>query len=222
MADREIHILPEQVASQIAAGEVVERPASAVKELVENALDAGARSINVMIERGGAGLIAVTDDGCGMSREDAILSLRRHATSKIRAADDLNAVRTFGFRGEALAAIASVARMTLRSRRHGDEAGAELIVNGGEIESAAACAIAPGTAIEVRDLFFNTPARLKFLKTVTTEQAAIAETIQRQALANHGVAFALSAAGRVLFDLPRANSLLERMRQLFGPKLAAQ
>jgi DNA mismatch repair protein MutL len=222
MADRTIHILPEQVASQIAAGEVVERPASAVKELVENALDAGARSINVAIERGGAGLIAVTDDGCGMSREDAILSLRRHATSKIRAADDLNAVRTFGFRGEALAAIASVSRMTLRSRRHGDEAGAELAVEGGEIESAAACAIAPGTAIDVRELFFNTPARLKFLKTVTTEQAAIAETIQRLALANPSIAFSLSADERKILTVTRAASALERTRQLLGSKLAAQ
>ena len=222
MADRAIHILPEHLASQIAAGEVVERPASAVKELAENALDAGARSINVGIERGGSNLIAVSDDGCGMSREDAILSLRRHATSKIRAADDLGAIRTFGFRGEALAAIASVGRMTLRTRRHGDEAGVELSVNGGEIESAAACAIAPGTAIEVRELFFNTPARLKFLKTVATEQAAVAETIQRLALANLSIAFALNADGRKLLEVTRASSALERARQLFGSKLAAQ
>jgi DNA mismatch repair protein MutL len=222
MANRVIHILPEQVASQIAAGEVVERPASAVKELVENSLDAGARAISVEIQRGGCDLLAVADDGCGMSREDAILSIRRHATSKIRDASDLTAIRTLGFRGEALASIASVARVRLSTRRSDDPHGAELIIAGGEIEENRACAMAPGTRIEVRDLFFNTPARLKFLKTVATEQAAIAETLQRQALANHGVAFALSAAGRMLFDLPRANSLLERMRQLFGPKLAAQ
>ena len=222
MTDHAIHILPEQVASQIAAGEVVERPASAVKELVENALDAGGRSISIAIERGGSGLIAVTDDGLGMSREDAILSLRRHATSKIRAADDLNAIRTFGFRGEALAAIASVARMTLRTRRPGDGEGVELIVNAGEIASARACAIAPGTTIEVRELFFNTPARLKFLKTVTTEQAAIAETIQRLALANPVIAFSLSADDRKLLALTRAASALERARQLLGAKLAAQ
>jgi len=222
MADRLVHILPEQVASQIAAGEVVERPASAVKELVENALDAGARSINVAIERGGGGLIAVTDDGCGMSREDAILSLRRHATSKIRAADDLNAIRTFGFRGEALAAIASVSRMMLRTRRASDEAGVELMVNGGEIESARACAIASGTVIEVRDLFFNTPARLKFLKTVTTEQAAVAEMIQRVALANPPIAFSLAADERKILTVTRASSALERARQLLGSKVAAQ
>src|SRR5882757_2292932 len=202
--ERLIHILPEQVASQIAAGEVVERPASALKELVENALDAGARNLSVEIERGGAGLIAVTDDGCGMGREDAILALRRHATSKIRDAADLAAIRTLGFRGEALAAIASVARLVLRTRRPADDHGVEIVASGGEIERVEACAIAPGTRIEVRELFFNTPARLKFLKTVATEQGAAAEAIQRLALANFAVAFALSADGRKLATTPRA------------------
>ncbi|MGA2410708.1 MAG: DNA mismatch repair endonuclease MutL, partial [Candidatus Binataceae bacterium] len=222
MADREIHILPEQVASQIAAGEVVERPASAVKELVENALDAGARSINITIGRGGGALIAVADDGRGMSREDAILSLRRHATSKIRSAGDLNAISTFGFRGEALASIASVARMTLRTRRPADNGGSELSITGGEVESVQACAMAPGTSIEVRDLFFNTPARLKFLKTVTTEQAAAAEAIQRIALANPKTAFDFSADGRTIFALARTTTAHERSRQVLGPKLANQ
>src|SRR5208283_842455 len=178
MAERLIHILPEQVASQIAAGEVVERPASAIKELVENAIDAGARSIEVAIERGGAGLIAVSDDGCGMGREDAILALRRHATSKIRDAADLTAIRTLGFRGEALASIASVSRMVLRTRRPDDAAGVEIAATGGDIETSRECALAAGTQIEIRDLFFNTPARLKFLKTVPTEQGAVAEAIQ--------------------------------------------
>ena len=222
MANRIIHILPEQVASQIAAGEVVERPASAVKELVENSLDAGAKSISVEIAKGGCDLLSVADDGCGMGAEDAILSIRRHATSKIRAASDLTAIRTLGFRGEALASIASVARLSMGTRRAGDADGAELTIVGGEIEQNGICAMAPGTRIEVRDLFFNTPARLKFLKTVATEQGAIAEAIQRLALANHGVAFSLSADGRVLFDLPRASSLIERIRQLFGAKLAAR
>ena len=222
MAERLIHILPEQVASQIAAGEVVERPASAVKELVENSLDAAARRIDVAIERGGSARIAVADDGCGMSREDAILSLRRHATSKIRDAADLTAIRTLGFRGEALASIASVSRMVLRTRRPDDAAGVEIAATGGDLETSRECALAAGTQIEIRDLFFNTPARLKFLKTVPTEQGAVAEAIQRLALINHRIAFTLSADGRTIFDLPRAASPLERVRQLFGPKLAAQ
>lgn len=219
MGERLIHILPEQVASQIAAGEVVERPASAVKELVENSLDAGAGRIDIMIERGGCARFTVADDGCGMSREDAILALRRHATSKIRSASDLAAIRTLGFRGEALASIASVARMTLRTRA-ADSSAVEIAAIGGEIEEVRDSAAAPGTQIDVRDLFFNTPARLKFLKTVATEQSAIAEAIQRVALANHRVAFSLNADGRVMFDLIRAASPLERVRQLFGAKLA--
>ncbi len=214
--------MPEQVASQIAAGEVVERPASALKELVENALDAGARSITVELERGGGALIAVADDGCGMGREDATLALRRHATSKIRDAADLAAIRTLGFRGEALAAIASVARIVMRTRRPDDDHGVEIVATGGEIERATACAIAPGTRIEVRDLFFNTPARLKFLKTVATEQGAAAGAIQRLALANYRVAFKLDADGRSLIAMPRAAAPLERLRQLFGAKLAAR
>jgi DNA mismatch repair protein MutL len=217
---RTIHILPEQVASQIAAGEVVERPASAVKELVENSLDAGAGSITVEIERGGMSAISVGDDGCGMSREDALLSVRRHATSKIRRATDLNAVRTFGFRGEALASIASVAEMRLQTRLRGEDCGVELLVAAGNVEEVRDCPLAPGTRIEVRNLFFNTPARLKFLKTVVTEQAAVVEVVQRAALANRRTIFRFSADGRLVFELSRAASLLERTRQLFGSKLA--
>ncbi len=220
--ERRIHILPEQVASQIAAGEVVERPASAIKELIENSLDAGAKSVSVEIERGGAGLIAVADDGGAMGREDAVLSIRRHATSKIREAADLGAIRTLGFRGEALASIASVSRMRILTRREGDPSGLELVAAGGEISAARECAIAPGTRIEVRGLFFNTPARLKFLKTVATEQSAVADVIQRLALAHPRVAFRLIAEGRPVYDLARAVSLAERARQLFGPKLAAR
>ena len=222
MGDRIVHILPEQVASRIAAGEVVERPASAIKERVENSLDAGARSIDIEIARGGAGLIMVADDGCGMGREDAILSLRRHATSKVRDAADLLAIRTFGFRGEALASIASVAHLGMRTRRPGDGCGIEIAAAGGEIEYARECAIGAGTTIEARDLFFNTPARLKFLKSAAAEQSAAAETVQRLALANWRVAFRMGADGRTLFELPRAVSALERMRQLFGAKIAAR
>ena len=220
--ERLIHILPEQVASQIAAGEVVERPASALKELVENSLDAGARAVSVEIERGGAGLIAVSDDGCGMGREDAILSLRRHATSKIRDAADLTAIRTMGFRGEALASIASVAQLRMLTRRAADLAGIEIVAAGGEISLTRECAAAPGTRIEVRDLFFNTPARLKFLKTLATEQAAAAEVIARLGIAHWRVAFKLVAEGRVVYDLSRAASTLERMRQLYGAKVASR
>jgi DNA mismatch repair protein MutL len=222
MSDHIVHILPEQVASQIAAGEVVERPASAVKELVENSLDAGAHSVSVEILGGGSALIAVADDGSGMTRADAILSLRRHATSKIRSAADLTAIRTLGFRGEALASIASVSHLRMQTRRAADDNGVELAAQAGNIEDTRTCAMAAGTRIEVRQLFFNTPARLKFLKTVATEQGAIAESFQRVALANHHIAFRLSADGRVVFDLPRANSVLERFRQVFGPKIASK
>jgi DNA mismatch repair protein MutL len=222
MTDHIVHILPEQVASQIAAGEVVERPASAVKELVENSLDAGARSVSVEILGGGSALIAVADDGSGMTRADAILSLRRHATSKIRSAADLAAIRTLGFRGEALASIASVSHLRMQTRRAADDQGVEVGAEAGNIEDTRTCAMAAGTRIEVRELFFNTPARLKFLKTLATEQGAIAESFQRVALANHHIAFRLSADGRVVFDLPRANSVLERFRQVFGPKIAAK
>jgi DNA mismatch repair protein MutL len=222
MSDHIVHILPEQVASQIAAGEVVERPASAVKELVENSLDAGARSVSVEILGGGSALIAVADDGSGMTRADAILSLRRHATSKIRIAADLTAIRTLGFRGEALASIASVSHLRMQTRRAADENGVEVAAEAGNIEDTRTCAIAAGTRIEVRQLFFNTPARLKFLKTLATEQGAIAESFQRVALANHHIAFRLTSDGRVVFDLPRANSVLERFRQVFGTKIAAK
>src|SRR3984957_13306938 len=222
MSDHIVHILPEQVASQIAAGEVVERPAPAVKELVENSLDAGARSVSVEILGGGSALIAVADDGAGMTRADAVLSLRRHATSKIRSAADLTAIRTLGFRGEALASIASVSHLRMQTRRAADDNGVELAAQAGNIEDTRTCAMAAGTRIEVRQLFFNTPARLKFLKTVATEQGAITESFQRVALANHHIAFRLSADGRVVFDLPRANSVLERFRQVFGPKIATK
>jgi DNA mismatch repair protein MutL len=218
---RVIHILPERVASQIAAGEVVERPASAVKELVENAIDAGARSIAIEIDGGGRDLIAVADDGCGMSRDDAIVSLRRHATSKIRDAADLHAVRTLGFRGEALASIASVSNLTIRTRRAEDPHGTELVVRGGHCDTPAACALAAGTRIEVRELFFNTPARLKFLKTIATEQGAIVEVIQRLAIANPAIAFSLDTGGRKLLEMPRARSIVERFRGLFGDRMAS-
>jgi DNA mismatch repair protein MutL len=220
MSDRVIHILPEQVASQIAAGEVVERPASAVKELIENSLDAGAGSVTVEIAGGGAALIAVADDGCAMSSHDALLALRRHATSKIRDASDLVAIRSLGFRGEALASIASVSRLELRTRRREDLSGTHLSVVGGEMASRQECAMAPGTRIEARDLFFNTPARLKFLKSVAAEQAAAIEIVQRLALGCPAIAFELRVDGKTVIDVAPAGRLLERFRQLYGARLA--
>ncbi|HLH75810.1 MAG TPA: DNA mismatch repair endonuclease MutL [Candidatus Binataceae bacterium] len=220
MAEHLIHILPERVASQIAAGEVVERPASAVKELIENSLDAGASAIMVEIAAGGTALLAVSDDGCGMSAHDAVLALRRHATSKIREVADLVAVHTMGFRGEALAAIASVSRLELKTRRPEDLAGTQIRVEGGEEGGRQECAMAPGTRIEARDLFFNTPARLKFLRTPATEQGAVVEVVQRLALAAPRIAFELIADGRRVLELARATSALERWRQLFGAKSA--
>jgi DNA mismatch repair protein MutL len=222
MPEHVIHILPEQVASQIAAGEVVERPASALKELIENSLDAGARCVTVEIAGGGSALIAVGDDGCGMGPHDAVLALRRHATSKIRDASDLVAIRSLGFRGEALASIASVSRLELKTRRPEDLSGVRLSVTGGEITAREECAMASGTRIEARDLFFNTPARLKFLKSVNAEQTAAIEVVQRLALGCPGVAFEMRVDGRQVLDLPPATGLLERFRQLYGVKLASR
>src|SRR6266704_6178654 len=164
-----IRLLPETVASQVAAGEVVERPASVVKELVENSIDAGARKIDILIRRGGISMMRVVDDGCGMDRDDALLSLERHATSKIRSVSDLEAIATLGFRGEALPSIASVSRFRLTTREHGAVAGTEILVNGGRIETVRDGGEAPGTQVEVRSLFYNVPAQRKFLRSETTE-----------------------------------------------------
>src|SRR3712207_1290870 len=164
-----IALLPEDVASQVAAGEVVERPASVIKELVENSIDGKATRIEVLIRRGGISYMRVIDDGIGMDRDDALLCLERHATSKIRSGDDLAAIHTLGFRGEALPSIASVSRFRLATREHHALAGTEIIVNGGAIETVRDGGDAPGTQVEVRSLFFNLPARRKFLRTENTE-----------------------------------------------------
>src|SRR5581483_11822800 len=170
-----IRILPPALADQIAAGEVVERPASVVKELVENALDAGATRVDVEIEAGGRRLVRVVDDGCGMSADDARLALKRHATSKIAEADDLWRLATFGFRGEALPSIAAVSRLTLSTRPPDTDAGFRLTVEAGTETDARETGMPPGTQVDVRDLFFNTPARAKFLKAEATETANVAE-----------------------------------------------
>lgn len=212
-----IRLLPEHVANQIAAGEVVERPASVVKELVENALDAQATAITVEIQAGGRSLIRVSDDGSGMSRDDALLCLERHATSKIQKAEDLQSIRTMGFRGEALPSIASVCRMTLTTREHdGDPAATQVILNGGKLIDVKAAGSPPGTSIEVRQLFFNLPARRKFLRTEETEYGHIYHYLTLAALAHPQVAFSFVRDGTLVWQLPASKDLRERLRALLG------
>src|SRR5436189_2097005 len=203
-----IRLLPEQVANQIAAGEVVERPASVVKELLENALDARASRVTVEIQAGGRGLIRVTDDGTGMSKDDALLCLERHATSKIQKAEDLAAIATMGFRGEALPSIASVSRFTLSTRERDSDSpeGTQVVISGGKILEVKAAGCAPGTTIEVRQLFFNLPARRKFLRTEETEFAHIHHYLTLAALAFPEVAFTFQKDGRLVWQLPAAKS----------------
>jgi len=215
-------MLSDAVASQVAAGEVVERPASVVKELVENSMDAGATRIDIEYHRGGDKFLAITDDGCGMDREDALLCLERHATSKIRSGRDLATVGTYGFRGEALPSIASVSRFRMVTRERGDDAGTEVIVNGGKIEDVRDCGEAPGTRIEVRSLFFNLPARRKFLRGERTEAAHIDHHFQVLALSHPEMRFSLSRDGRQVHLLAPALDLGSRVRELCGAELAGQ
>lgn len=216
---RLVAILPDAVADQIAAGEVVERPASVVKELVENALDAGARHVSVRLEQGGKTLIEVSDDGTGMGREDAVLALDRHATSKIRSAADLVGVRTFGFRGEALPAIASVSRLTLLTS-DGEADGSELSVNGGRLDRVDPAARQRGTTVSVRGLFFNTPARRKFLRSTSSETRAAHDTLTTLALAHPETGFSLDVDGVTRLQVPAAQSVVERLAGVWGRELA--
>jgi len=213
-----IHRLPLHLANQIAAGEVVERPASVVKELVENALDAGARRITVTMELGGKKLLRVEDDGDGMSAEDARLAIERHATSKIATSEDLGAIRTLGFRGEALPSIASVSHFTLRTRARGEATGTEVRVHGGAVASVREIGAPEGTCIEVADLFYNLPARRKFLKSDTAEATQISRLVTQMALGYPSVGFSLTSANRRLLECPPAASLAERFFQLFGER----
>ena len=214
--DGHIHVLPLHVANKIAAGEVVERPASVVKELVENAIDAGAKSIKISISQGGRKLISVQDDGCGMTRDDAILSLERQATSKILDVCDIEEIDTLGFRGEAIPSIASVSRFSISTRRRDSEEGTRLEVNAGILASVGATGCPPGTIVEVRDLFCNVPARKKFLRAYTTEEAHVKNIFTINALAHPGIAFSLYVDGRESFRLREARSPMERIRELFG------
>ena len=214
-----IHRLPLHLANQIAAGEVVERPASVVKELIENSLDAGAKRIVVAIELGGKRLLRVEDDGDGMDPEDARLAIERHATSKIASPEDLGAIRTLGFRGEALPSIASVSHFVLRTRARGSAAGTEIRVNGGTLASEREVGAPEGTSIEVADLFYNLPARRKFLKSDTAESAQISRLVTQMALGYDEVGFSLTSGGRKLVECPPANGPGERFFQLFGERL---
>ena len=214
-----IHVLSDEVINKIAAGEVVDRPASVLKELMENALDAGARQIEVELVAGGRTALVVSDDGCGMTHDDALLSVERHATSKIRDVHDIEKVGTLGFRGEALAAIASVSRFTLATRPSGEQAGTELVIAGGRMLEVREAGGPPGTSIAVRNLFFNVPARRKFLRSEQTELAHARQVFLLYALSHPEVALRLRVDDREVYRLPGQASLPERVRALFGADL---
>ncbi len=219
---RTIRILPDSVVNQIAAGEVVERPASVVKELVENSLDAGARTIEIQLRSGGKRLIRVSDDGSGMSREDALLALDRHATSKIGSAEDLRGVPTFGFRGEALPSIASVSRFALETYANGEEVGTRIRARGGTITAVEEVSRTRGTTVAVENLFFNAPARGKFLKAAAAEARVVSEAISALALAQPSVGFSLTSDDRTLLDLPSSTDVVDRIGALWGEEVAEQ
>lgn len=216
---RQIRILPPSVINKIAAGEVIERPASVVKELLENSIDAGARRVDVSIEKGGADLIRVSDDGCGIPADQLLLAAASHATSKIRDADDLFHVGSLGFRGEALASIAEVSQMVIRSRVAGSDAGAELEIHGGVVGEVSPCGCPVGTTIEVRNLFFNTPVRRKFLRTPQTETGHANEAFTRVAIAHPDRHMTIRHNDRVQHDLPAVDRWLERILAFFGREL---
>ncbi len=217
-----IHVLPEHVANKIAAGEVVERPAAVVKELLENSLDAGATRIVIHVEAGGKKLIQITDNGCGMMRDDALLCFERHATSKIKDSEDLLTVATLGFRGEALPSIASVARLQLETRAKEDDAGTVIEINGGKILRVEEAGLPAGTSISVRDLFFNTPARKKFLKAESTELGHIASLVTHYALAHPDKHFELHSATNAMLVAPPVAGHRERVYQVFGKETLDQ
>ncbi len=215
-----IHVLDEGTINKIAAGEVVERPASVIKELLENAIDAEAKRIEVEIMAGGTSFMRVTDDGCGMDSEDASLAVQRHATSKIREAHDLNTVRTLGFRGEALATIAAVSRFEMRTRLADSELGTKIVITGGEEQERVETGCNIGTTIKVEDLFFNTPARKKFLKTTHTEGLKISECVVKEALANPQIAFRFINNNKISLATPGNGDLKDAIRSIYGGQAA--
>lgn len=213
-----IQLLPESIANQIAAGEVVQRPASVVKELMENAVDAGATSIKLILKEAGKVLIQVTDNGCGMSETDARMCFERHATSKIRRSEDLFCIRTMGFRGEALASIAAVAQVEMRTRQHNKDLGTRILIEASELKVQEPCQSAPGTSIKVSNLFYNVPARRNFLKSNASEMRHILDEFQRIALANTDVFFSLHHNGNEVYHLPPGN-LRQRIVNIFGSNI---
>src|SRR3954468_12168027 len=217
-----IHVLPEHVANKIAAGEVVERPASVVKELLENSLDAGATRVKIQVEAGGKKLIQITDDGCGMVRDDALLAFERHATSKIKNAEDLLNIATLGFRGEALPSIGSVSRLRLETRAADQDAGTIVEIAGGKIFRVDEAGLPAGTSIATRDLFFNTPARKKFLKAESTELSHIASLVTHYALAHPEKHFELHSATNAMLVAPPVAGHRERVYQVFGQEVLDQ
>jgi len=216
-----IQILDDTLASQVAAGEVVERPASVVKELVENSIDAGAQHVTVEMQRGGTALVKVTDDACGMSREDALLSLERHATSKLKKSEDLASILTLGFRGEAVPSIASVSRFRLSTREHDSVAGTEIVVDGGSLRDVRDAGMSAGTCVEVKQIFYNVPARRKFLRAESTESAHVEHQVRLHALATPGVRFTLIKDGRQVFDLAATSDWRVRISGLAGQQTAS-
>ncbi|MBM4084919.1 MAG: DNA mismatch repair endonuclease MutL, partial [Planctomycetes bacterium] len=215
-----IKVLPESVVNKIAAGEVVERPASVVKELVENSLDAGATRIDIEMEEAGKRLIRVTDNGSGMAPDDLALAFASHATSKLQTSDDLFKITTLGFRGEALPSIGAVSQARIVSRAKGAPSGGEVEIRGGALGAVQERGAAEGTSVEVRNLFFNTPVRRKFLRSVPTEMSYISDMLTRLALAAPSVHFTLTHNGRQVFNLPPAQRLSDRIEGFFGKELA--
>ncbi len=210
-------MLPDHVINKIAAGEVIERPASVVKELVENAIDAGATQVDVEVVQGGMQLMAVSDNGSGMGRDDALLSIERHATSKIRTAEQVEAVATLGFRGEALSSISAVSRFTLITRRADELSGTQILIAGGKLQDVLDAGCPPGTRMEVRNLFFNVPARRKFLRTEATELAQIRQLFAVYALAHPEVGLTFTSDGREVYNLPGGSNLADRITALYSP-----
>ena len=210
-----ISVLPDSVANQIAAGEVIQRPASAVKELLENSVDAGSTVIELYVKDSGKTLLQIVDNGCGMSSTDARMSFERHATSKIKSADDLHSIRTMGFRGEALASIAAIAQVEMKTRKHDDDTGTSVVIEGSQVVRHEPASCATGTTILVKNLFYNVPARRNFLKSNTVEARHIIDEFQRVALAHPEISFSLQQNGIDVFNLPASN-LRQRIVALFG------